>query len=39
MTNELTQEERQRRGVRVTAIIVAGVAVGFFILTLFLSLG
>ena len=39
MTKELTQEERQRRGVRITAIIVGAVAAGVFLLTLYLSLG
>lgn len=38
MTKELTQEERQRRGVKITAMIVGGIALGIFLLTLYLSL-
>ena len=38
MTKELTQEERQRRGAKITAMIVGGVAFGIFLLTLYLSL-
>ncbi|MEE9351859.1 MAG: hypothetical protein V3U78_06330 [Thiotrichaceae bacterium] len=39
MTKEATQEERQRRGARITAMIVGGVALGVFLLTLYLSGG
>ena len=38
MTKELTQEERQRRGIKITAMIVGGIALGIFLLTLYLSL-
>jgi len=39
MTKEITQEERQRRGARITAMIVGAIALGVFLLTLYFSRG
>ena len=39
MSKSLTPEERQRRGARVTAMIVGAIAAGIFFLTLYLSIG
>ncbi len=39
MTKQVTQEERQRRGAKITAMIVGAFAFSVFMLTLYLSRG